>query len=217
MPRQRGSAQPRIQAYREVGWQSRTDNAAYINGCRLERRSEIRDRIGYLVHLEENLITEKRQLIEQRLWAMHASNIADYFERYDEIATDKQGNIEVDENNAPKLRTRERPRLLTDLPSELAALIEDVQVDSKGRVIPKLYNKLQANRELRAMLDIGKPMEASDVTRLSDQELIAQLAQTAAELGVKVDLNFRFAQQQKEPDKQTPPTTEGPGAGSQGQ
>jgi hypothetical protein len=46
--RLRASAQPRIGAYREVGWQSRTDNAAYINACRLERRPEIRDRIAYL-------------------------------------------------------------------------------------------------------------------------------------------------------------------------
>ena len=29
----------------------------------------------------------------------------------------------------------ERPRLLTDLPPELAALIEDVTVDSRGRLI----------------------------------------------------------------------------------
>jgi hypothetical protein len=41
-------------------------------------------------------------------------------------------------------------------------LIEDVTA------IPKLYSKLQASRELRAMLNIGRPERQSDVTRLSD-------------------------------------------------
>jgi hypothetical protein len=38
---------------------------------------------------------------------------------------------------------------------ELAVLIEDITIDSKGRAIPKLYSELQANKELRAMLNIG--------------------------------------------------------------
>jgi hypothetical protein len=43
--------------------------------------------------------------------------------------------------------TRVRPpRLLTDLPTELAALIEDITFDNKGRAIPKLFSKLQASR-----------------------------------------------------------------------
>src|SRR5262252_1327181 len=54
--RLRALAQPRIQAYREVGWGSREDDVAYINACRLERRSEIRDRIAYLTRQEEDLI-----------------------------------------------------------------------------------------------------------------------------------------------------------------
>jgi hypothetical protein len=69
---------------------------------------------------------------------------------------------------------------LTDLPPELAALIEDVTVDSRGRLIPKLYSRLQANKELRQMLNIGaKELETSDVSRLSDAELIQQLADQA--------------------------------------
>jgi hypothetical protein len=34
-----------------------------------------------------------------------------------------------------------------------------------------------------------------DVSRLSDAELIQQLADTAKELGIKIDLNYSFAQQ----------------------
>ena len=36
---------------------------------------------------------------------------------------------------------------------------------------------------------------------MSDAELIQQLADQAKELGIEIDLNYRFAQQQKEPDK----------------
>jgi hypothetical protein len=38
-----------------------------------------------------------------------------------------------------------RPRLISDLAPEVAQLIEDVTIDSKGRFIPKLYSKTQAN------------------------------------------------------------------------
>ena len=56
--RLRASAQPRIAAYREAGFETSDDNDAYSNGCRLERRREIKDRIGYLSRQEEDLILE---------------------------------------------------------------------------------------------------------------------------------------------------------------
>ena len=52
-------------------------------------------------------------------------------------------------------RARVVPRPLTELDPETAKLIEDVTIDSKGRAIPKLYSKLQANAELRKMLNIA--------------------------------------------------------------
>ena len=50
----------------------------------------------------------------------------------------------------------------------------------------------------REMLDIGgrKEQEADDVSRLSDAELIQQLADTAKQLGVEINLNYSFLQQQ---------------------
>src|SRR5215469_6307984 len=57
--RLRASAQPRIPAYREAGWETSDDENAYSNACRLERRSEIRDRIAYLTRQAEELIAEK--------------------------------------------------------------------------------------------------------------------------------------------------------------
>ena len=85
------------------------------------------------------------------------------------------------------------PRPLTELDPETAKLVEDVTVDSKGRLIPKLYSKLAANKELRAMLNISARTERPDVTQLSDAELIAQLAQQAKEL---IE-NYSFAQPKK--------------------
>jgi hypothetical protein len=91
--------------------------------------------------------------------------------------------------------TRMWPKLLTDLPPELAKLIDDVQVDNRGRLIPRLYSKERANKELRNMLNISAKSEAPDVTKLSNEELIAQLAAQAKELGVTIDLSYSFAQQ----------------------
>jgi len=48
---------------------------------------------------------------------------------------------------------------------ETAQLIEDVTYDGKGRAIPKLYSKLQANKELRAMLNIRAKEAPRDITR----------------------------------------------------
>ena len=91
------------------------------------------------------------------------------------------------------------PRPLTDLAPETAKLIEDVTIDSKGRAVPKLYSKTWANAELRKMLNIGgqKEREQIDVSRLSDAELIQQLADQAKELGIDIDLNYTFAQPKK--------------------
>jgi transposase len=58
-------------------------------------------------------------------------------------------------------------------------------------VVPQ-YSKLQANQELRKMLNIGGQRERpeTDLSRLSDAELIQQLADQAKELGI--DLNYSF-------------------------
>ena len=146
---------------------------------------------------EEEVLAEKRKRIEERLWAIHEADIGDFFERYDKEVTDKNGNIETDEKGAVLRQACERPKLLAALSPEKAKLIEDVTVDGKGRLIPKLYSKLQANKELRAFLNLSAKSEAPNVTKLSDAELIAQLAQQAKELGIEIDLNYSFAEPKK--------------------
>ena len=167
--RLRASALPRTRAYREVGWQSKRDDVAYINACRLERRPEIQDRIAWLTRQEEDLIVEKRRRIEEQLWAIHEADIGGYFE-----------TVNIDG------KTIERPKRLSDLPPEISKNIEKITISANGRLVPQLYSKLQANAELRKMLNIGggKEQPADDVSKLSDAELIQQLADQAKQLGV---------------------------------
>ena len=190
--RLRALAQPRIRAYREVGWKTSDDDDAYSNACRLERRPKIQDRIAYLIRQEEDLIVEKRRRIEEQLWAIAEANIADYFESHEVIARDHTGQPMHDEKGALSLEKRVRPKLLTDLSPDAARLIEEVRPDSRGRLIPRLYSKHQANKELRAMLKLGTKSDASDVSKLSDQELISTLAQQAKELGIDIKLDYTF-------------------------
>jgi hypothetical protein len=202
---------PKGQALREAGMRAVKNHDAASNATRLERRRDVRDRIAFLVRQEEEVLAEKRKRLEERLWAMHEASLQDFFESYEEPVTDKQGDEIIDEGGSPKRRKRERPRLLTDLPPELAAVIEDVTIDAKGRAIPKLYSKMQASKELRSMLNIGKPVEAADISRLSDTELVAQVSAQAKELGIKIDLNFKFLQRPGEADGDTQGDTGGLG------
>jgi hypothetical protein len=79
-------------------------------------------------------------------------------------------------------------------------MVEDVVPDGRGRLIPKLYSKMQASKELRSMLNLNAKSDAADVTKLSDQELLQTLAQQARELGIEIDLNYSFAQLPKPGD-----------------
>jgi len=149
--RLRASAQPRIPAYREAGWETSHDDDAYSNACRLERRPGVRERIEYLSHQAEELIAEKRQRIERQLWAIHEADIGDFFESVEVAKSDKDGKAVTDETGKMLTVKKQRPRLLSDLPPDLRKAIEHVQVDARGNVVPQLYSKLQANAELRKM------------------------------------------------------------------
>jgi hypothetical protein len=198
--RLRASLQPRVQAYREAGWDTSDDNDAYSNACRLERRPGVRERIEHLSHQGEGLIAEKRRRIEGQLWAIHEADIGDFFETVEVAKSDKDGKAAADEAGKMLTVKKQRPRLLSDLPPDLRKAIEHIQIDARGNVVPQLYSKLQANVELRKMLNIGgrKEQEADDVSKLSDAELIQQLTDQAKELGIEINLNYSFAQQSDE-------------------
>jgi hypothetical protein len=190
--------QPRGQAYREAGWETSDDAAAYSNACRLERRPGVKDRIAFLSRQAEDLIAEKRQRIEAQLWAIHEADIGNFFETVEVAKSDKDGKLATDEAGKMLTVKKQRPRLLSDLPPELRKVIEHVQIDARGNVVPQLYSKAQANADLRKMLNIGRTEDRpeSDLARLSDAELVGQLADMAKQLGVDIKLDYSFAASQ---------------------
>jgi hypothetical protein len=152
----------RIEAFRKIGNEAALDKTAHNNATRLEKRPGIRDRINYLTRQAEELIAEKRARIEERLWAIHEANIQDFFitetlkpSAAQNSETANKANNQAKNSMAGEVgvcaETRDVPRRISELDPETAKLIEDVRIDSKGRLIPKLYSKLQANKELRAM------------------------------------------------------------------
>ncbi len=140
---------------------------------RLESRKEIAERIQYLSRDAIETVARKRQRLEEALWSQHEADIGDYFEQ-------TPNGIE-------------QPKRLSDMSPEIRKNIEKVVIDAKGRIFPQLYNKQNASKELRSMLAIGRAADAGP--SLSDAELVAQLSEQAKQLGVEIDLNFRFAQQ----------------------
>jgi hypothetical protein len=185
---------PKAQALREAGMRAVKNHDAVSNATRLERRQDVRDRIAFLVRQEEEVLAEKHKRIEEMLWTIHEADIGDLWETYEAAKVGKDGNAETDEPGHMLTLRKQRPRLLSDLPPDLRKAIEHVQLDAKGNVVPQLYSKLQANQELRKMLNIGgqKAREQTDVSKLSDAELISQLAEQAKELGIHIDLNYNF-------------------------
>ena len=141
--------------------------------------------------------------LEEQLWAVLEADIGDFWETYEAAKTDRDGKLETDQEGKMLTARKQRAKLINDLPPEFRKLIEDVTVDRNGNVIPRLYSKAQANRDLREMLNIGgrKEQPADDVSKLSDAELIQQLADQAKQLGVKIDLSYDFGQQQKPDDE----------------
>jgi hypothetical protein len=131
--RLRASLQPRIQAYREVGWKTRDDDDAYSNACQLERRPALRERIAFLSRQDEELIPEKRRRLEQALWSMHDADIGDCFQTYEAAKIGKDGKLETDKDGKMLTVRKQRPKLLSDLPPDLRKAIERVQVVCSGK------------------------------------------------------------------------------------
>jgi hypothetical protein len=185
--RLRARALPRLVAFRKAGNTAKNDRVADRNSFRLERKPGVRERIEYLVGLAQDRIAEKRAALEEQLWSVMEGDIGNYFETIDAIKPDKNG--------VTLTIKKQRPRLLSDLPPEFRKLIEDVTVDRNGNVIPKLYSKAQANAELRKLHNFGRTddRQENELSRLSDAELLSQLADLSKQLGVEMKLDVEFA------------------------
>src|SRR6516162_3713378 len=145
--RYRAQALPRIVAFRKLGNYAANDKIAHNNASRLENKSGVKDRIAYLTRQAEERIAEKRARIEERLWSIHEANIQDFFTTEVDLNPTETNNPAEIANNPDQQkvavlpRARVIPRPLTELDPETAKLIEDLTVDSRGRLVPKLYSK----------------------------------------------------------------------------
>src|SRR5262249_60664332 len=112
------------------------------------------------------------------LWAVLEADIGAFWETYETAKTSTDGKLATDQDGKMLTVRKQRAKLINDLPLEFRKLIEDVTVDRNGNVIPKLYSKAQANADLRKLLNIGRTDDRpeNDVRRLSDAELVGQLA-----------------------------------------
>jgi hypothetical protein len=181
-------------ALRKAGYTAKNDNVVDANSSRLEKKPGVRGRIEFLARQAQDRIAEKRAALEEQLWSVLEADIGDFWETYEAAKVGKGGELEAGHDGKMLTVRKQRAKLINDLPPEFRKLIEDVAVDRNGNVIPKLYSKAQANAELRKMLNIGRTEDRpeNDVSRLSDAELIQQLADTAKELGIAINLNIAF-------------------------
>lgn len=189
----RAQMRPKAEAYRAAGLLSKSDHDAAANGSRLERRPDVQARIVYLCRQEEELLQAKRARIEELLWQIHESNVADLWETYEDFKRDKKGDLVNGPDGKPVMVKKQRPKLLSDLPDDVQRIVESCAIDEHGRVVPKAYSKLQANQELRKLLNIGTvAKEEGELQRMSDDQLIGELKRQAQELGINIDLNYRI-------------------------
>ena len=191
--RLRAQLLPKLDAFRNAGFTAETNHTAYSNVYRLEKRKNVQDRMAYFCRQDEKVLQEKRKRIEEVLWLVHEANVADLWETIEVRKLDKEGNPVLGKDGNAVMEKIQRPRLLSELPEDLQRVVESVSIDGHGRMVPKVYSKLQANAELRKLLKIdGVPRESGELTRLTTAELVAQLAQQAKALGIELDLSYQF-------------------------
>jgi hypothetical protein len=168
------------------------------SGTKWESLPEVQKRIRYLRQLDDEMLAEKRKRIEERLWLIHDADPGLMYETIEVEKADKNGKPILGEDGQPLKKKVQRPRLLSDIPDDIRKCIEAITFDEKGRLTMRTYSALAASKELRALLGIGAPTRDGEAgfERLSDKEIISQLANQARELGIEIDLSYRFGDSQ---------------------
>jgi hypothetical protein len=195
---ERALMKSKLEAYRAAGFASVSDQAASSNASKLEREvPAIRARIAYMARDMDSLRQEKRKRLEKRLWSWHDGNINDYWETVEVEVRNKKGEVVLKADGTPKTKTIKRMKDLSQLTLEQQQRIESISVNEAGIATPQLYSASWANSELRKFHSIGaKDPDDNRVRRLSDAELITQLANQAKELGIEIDLSYRLGGEQ---------------------
>ena len=189
----RAVLQPRPQAYRDAGFTTQHPTDLGGNAARLENKTEVADRIAYLSRQSEDVVRKKRQAIEEFLWKAHNFDQTVAWETIEVDQKNRKGEIVRDSNGEPVKRRIARPKMIDELPEEAKAVIENITLNDAGIAVPKFYSAMAANQELRKFLNMGYVERSDgDLGRISDAELVAQLAAQARELGIQIDLSYRL-------------------------
>jgi len=177
-------------AYRRAGFESIDHHAARGNAAKLERRADVQDRIAFLCRQDEEILREKRRRLESYLWLAHETNRADFYETVEEPVT-KNGVLVLDGEGKPEVRRWQRLKLFSDLTPEQQALIEGVKYTEGGPALDTVTRQW-ANQELRKFLGTDKAGrgDGDDLARLSDSDLLTELARQARDLGIDVQLTY---------------------------
>jgi hypothetical protein len=195
--RNRAMLMPRYKAYQDA-FGTKSTASAQAGAYALERRHKaVADRIAYLMRQDADQLVAKRQRLEENLWQLHEADIGDLFEHAEMPRRNRNGEPILDKHGQPVMRKAWRVRDLDSLPPELRQAIETITLDSDGNLTTaKLVSKIQANQELRKLLGLDRqqPPSQSDLTRLTDAELVAELSRQANELGVHIDLSYKFGE-----------------------
>ena len=97
----------------------------------------------------------------------------------------------------PKTRPITRMKDISQLTPEQQQRLESLHVNEGGIASPKLHSASWANSELRKFHSMGQTSEDNPVQKLSDAELITQLANQAKEFGIEIDLSYRLGESPK--------------------
>jgi hypothetical protein len=195
--RARAMLLPRYKAYQKA-FRTKSTASAQAGAYALERRHKaVADRIAYLMRQDADQLVAKRQRLEANLWQLHEADIGDLFEYTEIPRKNRKGEPILDKNGNPAMRKAWRVKDLSEIPPELRQAVETITLDSDGNLTTaKLVSKIQANQELRKLLGIDRQQQAqqSDLSRLTDAELVAELSRQANELGVQIDLSYKFSE-----------------------
>lgn len=182
---------PKIEAYRAAGFASVSDHATQGNAAKLERNPKIRARVAFLCRQPEEILAAKRAHLEAKLWCIHEADERDLFETYRTEKRDRDGEVIRGKNGKPVMVTRQRAKLLRDIPDDTRRAIEEIRVTEDGRMIPKRYSAMQANIELRKLLGIGnQPRDGGDeISGMATGEIISELQKMGVDVRLSLEWN----------------------------
>lgn len=169
-------------------------NTFAANARKRSNKPAVKLRVTWLRRNQDAAILQaKREMLEERLLLWHEVDYGQYFEMGEEFVFDKEGIVVRGADGEPKTRMVERLKPLSQLPREMRLAVKSIRWTERGKPNLELYGADDANRELRKMNGLDKQPDRDDgegYERMSDQQLFAELARQANELGINVTLTY---------------------------